>query len=103
MALGVASSGLAALRAESFRAVRAAGTEPGAARGCCERPQQPAGPITALTANDVSPTFTWTTVSTDSYEVWVNDNGKQIYDVMVTTGNTWTPPSPLTIGHGFSW
>src|SRR4029077_19090813 len=69
-------------------------------------PQTPTGSLTVLTSSDLTPSFTWTTVTgADSYEIWVNDNGNKLYDVTVKGNGTsaWSPPAPLAFGHSLVW
>src|SRR5262249_41889284 len=69
-------------------------------------PLAPTGTRTAHTTADCTPTFTWTTVTgADSYEVWVDDNGNELYDETIegATSGSWTPSAPLSAGDTFTW
>jgi hypothetical protein len=65
-------------------------------------PQAPTGTVTSST-----PTFQWTAVpQATSYEVWVNDlttNQSKVLDTTGLTGTSWTPSTPLTVGHSYRW
>jgi hypothetical protein len=65
-------------------------------------PIGPSGQVISLT-----PTFSWSNVpNADSYEIWVNDGTsgqwKSLLDQIVT-GTSWTPTTPLIMGHSYRW